>query len=153
MPASGYFIDANLILLLVMGSVSRDAIARHRRLGTFNSDDYQILINLINQVPRVLVTPNTLTKTSNLLNQNREPEGTTFFKRLRSLIEQTEEIVVASVDAAQNNGFTRLGLTDSALLEVASADTPIVTVDLALYLAALSNAPESALNFTHLQDL
>ena len=67
MPANGYFIDANLLLLLVVGSVSPDAIARHRRLRVFTRDDYDILINQIGQVERVLVTPNTLTETSNLL--------------------------------------------------------------------------------------
>ena len=66
MPVNGYFIDANLLLLLVVGSVSVDAISRHRRLRVFTQDDYGIRIDLIAQVDRVLVTPNTLTETSNL---------------------------------------------------------------------------------------
>ena len=153
MPASGYFIDANLLLLLVVGGVSRAAITRHRRLREYTPEDFRILINLIDQVPRVLVTPNTLTETSNLLGQHREPERSIFFDRLRFLIEQTDEIVVASVDASTNERFTRLGLTDAALLEVASEETPVVTVDLGLYLAASSVAADSAINFTHLRNL
>ena len=54
MPANGYFIDANLLLLFVVGSISQDAIARHRRLQEFTRDDYGILVNLIYQVERVL---------------------------------------------------------------------------------------------------
>ena len=50
-----------------MGSVSVDAISRHRRLREFTQDDYGILIDFIAQVDRVLVTPNTLTEPSNLL--------------------------------------------------------------------------------------
>ena len=153
MPVKGYFIDANLLLLLVVGSVSRDAIARHRRLRAFTWDDYDILINLIDQVERVLVTPNTLTETSNLLGLHGEPERSRFFEQLRFIIEQTEEIVVTSVDASQNNTFTRLGLTDAALLEVATIENPIITVDLGLYLAASWSNPESAINFTHLRNL
>ena len=153
MPANAYFIDANLLLLLVVGSVNRDAIARHRRLREFTRDDFGILLNLINQVERVLVTPNTLTETSNLLGLHGEPERSRFFERLRLIIEQTEEIVVASANASSNNAFTRLGLTDAALLEVATKETPIITVDLGLYLAASSSDPGSAINFTHLRNL
>ncbi len=153
MPANGYFIDANLLLLLVVGSVSLDAIARHRRLREFTQDDYGILIHLIDRVDRVLVTPNTLTETSNLLGLHGEPERSRFFERFRFIIEETDEIVVASVDAARNGTFTRLGLTDAALLEVATEETPIITVDLDLYLAASSSNPGSAINFTHLRNL
>ena len=153
MPANAYFIDANLLLLLVVGSVNHDAIARHRRLREFTRDDFGILLNLINQVERVLVTPNTLTETSNLLGLHGEPERSRFFERLQLIIEQTEEIVVASANASSNNAFTRLGLTDAALLEVATKETPIITVDLSLYLAASSSNPGSAINFTHLRNL
>ena len=52
---SGYLIDANLLVLLAVGNEGRDFIAKHRRL-----DD--ILIGLLRQVSRVLVTPNTLTE-------------------------------------------------------------------------------------------
>ena len=153
MPASAYFIDANLLLLLVVGSVSQAAISRHRRLRTraFTPEDYRILLNLIDRVDRVLVTPNTLAETSNLLGQHGEPERTRFFARLQAIIEVTEEVVVASAEASNNSVFVRLGLTDCALLEVANADTPVVTVDFDLYHAALMMAPDSAINFNHLR--
>ena len=50
-----------------------------------------------------------------------------------------------------NSVFVRLGLTDCALLEVANADTPVVTVDFDLYHTALTTAPDSAINFNHLR--
>ena len=87
------------------------------------------------------------------LGHHREPERSRLFERLRFIVEETEEIVVASADASRNNAFTRLGLPDSALLEVATAETPIITVDLDLYLAASSSDPSSAINFTHLRNL
>ena len=102
---------------------------------------------------RVYVTPNTLTETSNLLAQHREPERSRFFDRLRYIIQESEEIVVASTIASKRPEFRRLGLTDAALLEAVTADTPLLTVDLALYLAALEKDPSSAVNFTHLQNL
>ncbi len=148
---TGFFIDANLLVLLVVGSVGRDLIAKHRRLRSFVAEDFDRLRRLVGRVDRVFVTPNTLTETSNLLGQHRDPERARFFRRLRFIIEQSEEIVVASRTAAANNSFPRLGLTDAALLESITADTPLLTVDLGLYLAALDKGPNTAVNFTHLQ--
>ena len=71
---------------------------------------------------------------------------------LRALIEDTEEIVVASRCAVRYRMFGRLGLTDAALLEVASAETPLITVDFDLYGAALAKGEGVAVNFTHFQE-
>ena len=57
------------------------------------------------------------------------------------------------MDASRNASFKRLGLTDAVLLEVVSAETPLLTVDLDLYVAALAKAPNAAFNFRHLQGL
>ena len=73
--------------------------------------------------------------------------------QLRWLIEESEEVVVRSADASSNSEYTRLGLTDAALLEVATAETPVVTVDLDLYFATLEKDPEAVLNFTHYRGL
>lgn len=111
------------------------------------------MLNVIDPVDRVYVTPNTLTETSNLLAQHREPERSLFFDRLRLIIQESEEITVASTTASQRPEFRRLGLTDAALLEAVTADTPLLTVDLALYLASLEKDPSAAVNLTHLQNL
>ena len=153
MPPAGYFIDANLLVLLVVGSVGRDLIAKHRRLREYSVEDYETLLDLLGQVEQVFVTPNTLTETSNLLAQHGEPERSRLFDRLRFIIQESEEVVVASEVASSNSAFGRLGLTDAALLEVVTAETPLVTVDLDLYLEALRRGQDTALNFTHFRDL
>ena len=124
MPPTGFFIDANLLLLLIVGSVGRDLIAKHRRLRRFTVEDFDRLINLLHP-EQVFVTPNTLTETSNLLAQHGDPERSRFFDRLRFIIQESKEIVFASTVASRNNAFKRLGLTDVALLEVATAETPL----------------------------
>ncbi|MCY3802592.1 MAG: hypothetical protein OXG46_13575 [Chloroflexi bacterium] len=116
-------------------------------------EDYDVLVDLIRQDGPALVTPNTLTEASNLLAQHKNPERTRLFNVLRLFIEDSKEVVVASVDAARNNSFNRLGLTDAALLEVVTTDTPLITVDVKLYLAALRKGPNTAVNFTYLQRL
>ena len=146
---SALFIDANLIVLLVVGLVGRELIARHKRTRTFTVEDYDRLTRAISRVGNIRVTPNTLTEASNLLGQHGEPQRSQLLLKLRALIEQSPETVVASVDAARRDVFPRLGLTDTALLEVVSADAPLLTVDLDLYVAALAGGDEAAINFNH----
>ena len=146
---SALFIDANLIVLLVVGLVGRDLIGRHRRTRAFAVEDYDRLIWAISRVGNIRVTPNTLTEASNLLGQHGEPQRSRLLLTLRALIEQSPETVVASAEAARNDAFPRLGLTDAALLEVVSDDAPLLTVDLELYVAALASGEEAAINFNH----
>lgn len=146
-PPTGYFVDANLLVLLVAGSVDRELIARHRRLRRFTAADYDVLRRMAREVGRVFVTPNTLTEASNLLAQHREPDRSHLLDGLRALIEESEEIVVRSAEASSNAEYVRLGLTDAALLEAVTADTPVLTVDLDLYRAAWRKQPDAAVNF------
>lgn len=125
-------------------------ISKHRRLrGAYTAEDFDILVDLISPVDRVFVTPNTLTEASNLLAYHAEPERSQLFDKLRTLIHESEEIVVASKDASSNSAFGRLGLTDAALLELITTESPLLTADLDLYLAALAKGHEAAVNFTH----
>jgi hypothetical protein len=151
MPPAGYFVDTNLLLLFVVGSEDRSLISRHRRLREYTLDDYDRLVALLEEAGQVLVTPHTLTETSNLLGQHREPELSLLFARLRTVIEESNEVTISSVAAASNPQFLRLGLTDAALIEVATSDTPLLTMDFDLYLAALDKGPYSAVNFSFLR--
>ena len=149
----GYILDANLLVLLVVGSENRDLIPRHRRLQHYSAEDYDILLELLEDADQLFVTPNTLTEASNLIRQRGEPERSLLMGRLQFLINGSREIVVASVEASSHEKFEQLGLTDAALLEVASSETPLLTVDFDLYLAALESGEERAVNFTHYRNL
>ena len=153
MPREGFFVDACLLVLLVVGATSKAIIAKHRRLEGYTLAEYKLLIELIDLGGgRVYVTPNTLTEASSLLRQHGEPERTALVEKLAELIERSHEIVVVSADAARNEHFLRLGLTDAALLETISADRPLLTVDLDLYVAALQTNERAAENFNHWRD-
>ena len=154
MPLYGYFLDSNLLVLLIVGSVGRDLISKHRRLQGYTAEDYDALLDLLERVERVFVTPNILTETSNLLGQHGEPERSYFLEALRSVIQDTEEVLVSSELAASNTEFIRLGLTDAVLLESVTEDIPLITVDSELYFAVMEksrNAP-TAVNFLRFRD-
>ena len=147
----GYFVDTSLLLLFVVGSAGRNLIAKHRRLQGYSREDYETLVNLLGHVDNIYVTPNTLTETSNLLAQHGEPERSLFLENLRAIIEESHEVVVRSVEAAANTEFVNLGLTDAALLEAVSTEIPLVTVDTALFAAALGKGNYNAVNFMRLR--
>ena len=57
---SALFIDANLIVLLVVGQAGRDLIAKHRRTRTlFAVEDYARLFKAISAGGEMPVTPDT----------------------------------------------------------------------------------------------
>ena len=149
----GYFLDTNLFVLLVVGCESRDLIPKHRRLEHYSSEDYDILLELLEGTDQLFVTPNTLTETSNLVSQHGEPERSLLMRRLRFLIHESQEVLVASTEASTNSKFERFGLTDAALLETVTADAPLLTVDLSLYLAAIESGEERAINFNLYRNL
>ena len=153
MPIAGYFIDSNLLLLLVVGRSSRDIIAKHKRLRQFTARDYDILLDLLDGTAQVFVTPHTLAEASNLLAQHGNPERSLLFDELRCLIHESKEVIVAGTDASNHHAFKRLGLTDAALLEVVTKQVQLLTVDLDLYLEAEKEEPNSAVNFTYLRDM
>ena len=144
--------DANLLVLLVAGALDPEIIAKHKRLREFGTEDFERVQEWVNQFECVLVTPNTLTEASNLLGQHREPERSRLLEFLRNLIGESNEVVVASADAAGHPSFHRLGLTDAGLLGLVSQDAPLLTVDLDLYIAASKADPASATNYRHLQE-
>ena len=153
MPPTGYFIDANLLVLLVVGNTDKALISKHRRLRGYSVEDYDTLINILSQAELIFITPNTLTEASNLLAQHGDPERSLIFDTFRGLIHDNIEVVVRSRVASSRSEFNMLGLTDSVLLEVVSEETPLITVDMDLYLAALQEGWNAALNFNHLRGL
>ena len=142
-------VDSQLLLLLVVGLAGERYILRHRRLKAYRPEDYRVLLNLLTAAEKIVVTPNTLTETSNLLGYIGEPDKSFLFQVFRKLIDEAQEFFFESGKVANRSEFPRLGLTDSALLEVLSQSekTVLLTSDLDLYLAA----GEKGYNFHHLR--
>lgn len=146
MAVTGFFIDANLLVLLIIGAVDRTLVGRHRRARRFAPADYDRLRDLAN-ARRVCVTPNTLTEASNLV--EGDPR---FLEALRRIVvDGSDETMVPSEQAMHDPAFPRLGLTDAVLLDVISPERPLLTVDLPLYDTATRREPAAAFNFTHSQ--
>ena len=57
MALEGYFIDANLLVLMVVGRTQRTLIGRHRRLREYSESDYDALTELLIGGKKIFVTP------------------------------------------------------------------------------------------------
>jgi hypothetical protein len=146
-------IDANLLLLLVVGMTDRELISKHKRLRVFAAEDYDLLQVQLSVATEIIVTPNTLTETSNLIDHIADPARTQIYKKLQALVNSpiTKERYISSVVVSEKPELSRLGLTDCVLLDVCSTGTPLITVDLKLYLCVLKKGGK-AVNFNHLRD-
>ena len=108
MSAQSILIDANLLVLLVVGRTRRSLIADHKRLSSFTAEDYDLLLSVIGS-RTIVVTPNTLTEASNLLKQRR------FRDVLRDIIYGSKEVTVMSVKASSSRLFSRLAARGRSL--------------------------------------
>jgi hypothetical protein len=144
-------IDTNLLVLFIVGTVSREYISKHKRLTQFIPEDYDALLEILNQASSLVVTPNTLTETSNLVAYIYEPARTEIFIIFQHFLNNRREIYIPSATVSARQEFIRLGLADAAMLEALSKDMLLLTTDLDLYLVALSLG-FSAVNFNQIRD-
>ncbi len=147
----GIYLDTNLLVLLVVGATKQDLILTHRRTQQFCVDDYHLLNETLDRFRHIHLTPNTLTEASNLIAQHAEPQRSKLLTNLAKLIRLGRETLIPSQEAVKHSLFTRLGLTDVALLEVISPEFPLLTADVKLYLAAQKAGENTAINFNHLR--
>jgi hypothetical protein len=147
-------LDSNLLLLLVVGLASRDYIKKHKRLSSFIDEDFTLLVNMLNQYSGIIVTPNTLTETSNLVGHAADPVRGNVYRVFHKLVDAPgyEECFVATKEAIARTEFVRLGLTDATLLCLAAESYTLLTADFDLYWAAVNCGLKSE-NFNHYRNL
>lgn len=144
-------LDANLLVLFVVGAADREYIGKHKRLRAFSVEDFDLLVKMMADASNVVVTPNTLTETSNLIGQIGGPARDKIYLSLKILVKKCSEVYIASSSGSDREEFVRLGLTDAVLLELSDPDTTLITTDLDLYIAA-AKLGKKVINFNHYRD-
>ncbi len=82
MPGKTVILDANLMVLLVVGTASRSYIAKHKKLKAYKEGDFTLLVDFLSRESRVIVTPNTVAETSNVAGNIPQPMRTDIYKAL-----------------------------------------------------------------------
>ena len=139
-------VDANLLLLLVVGAADRRYIAAHRRLKGYGADDYDVVEKIVSDFEEIVTCPNVLTEVSNFALRIDEPARTAIRWAMRQFVEATTELIVPSRTGVARSEFLYLGLTDVVLLQAqmdyAAVDLTLLTADerLAAEASALGQA-------------
>ncbi len=143
----GILIDANLLLLLLIGERDPSRITNFKRTSKYSKEDYEFLKMFLQPFHHVFTTPNILTEVDNLLSKElREVCFSHFFK----IIQGADERYIASLDTMQQAGVNRLGLSDIGIVSVAKCGCLVITDDLDLYLhLAACGIPVA--NFNHMR--
>jgi hypothetical protein len=125
----------------------------HRRLRNHSIEDFVLLEMILSSENRIVVTPNILTETPNLAGYVAEPARMRIYQMLGALMDgPLEEQYMMSKQAVARDEFLCIGLTDSAILEMATSSHVLLAVDLDLYLAARRHGIKAE-NFNRLRAL
>jgi uncharacterized protein YaiI (UPF0178 family) len=108
-------------------------ISQFKRTQQFVSEDYNTLIEIINYFRnKIITTPNILTEVNSLANQLGEPERSQCFTICGQDISGLEECYTESRTIAQNDKFTKFGLTDCSIINLVKNKYLVLTDDLRL---------------------
>ncbi len=149
--AGPVLLDANVLLLKVVGSCDIDLISRFGRTrGEFTPDDYFLLQRWLSSADVLVSTPAVLAEVSNLCRGAGENHRRRVRAALATLIEVCDERYIPSREATRLPVFERLGLTDAGIALAAVSGLRVLTMDLDLFVE-LGRRGVDVENFNHLR--
>ena len=148
----GILVDTNILLLYFVGSFDPNLISSFKRTLQFTVEDFDTLLLLLDPFDKFITTPNILTEVSNLSGQLGEPARTPFFQTLAEKFILMEERYIESSDAAQQEEFVKLGLTDTGILKLSKDQYLVLTDDFRLS-QFLQKKDVDVINFNHVRVL
>ena len=148
----GIVLDANLFLLLVVGSFQPARIRTHRRLNSqYTETDFRSLLDFIASFDTLIAVPNSLAEVSNFLSDGDDPVSIGIKQSFANFIREAVEIYQPSAEAISCDEFWWLGLNDTAQILAAGNDHTLLTADGALFDSAIRRGAE-AVHFSTLQE-
>lgn len=150
---NGVLLDANLLILCLIGRMNPRRIVGFDRTSSFDARDYEILEHLLARFQKVITTPHILTEVSNLVGKLQQTELLKIRDLLAKWINSTLEVYEASSAVVTDTAYKSFGLTDAAISSLCQRDgILLLTADVALY-GALWNRGLEAMNFKRIQAL
>ena len=128
-------IDANLLVLLIVGSARPSLIEAHKRLSSdYSTIDFELLTLEIAQYSEIILLNSVLVESYNLARQIDGPALRLVQQAFRTLVESCSEVSVPAIEAVTRSEFCFLGLTDATILQLcgmtlAGAPPTLLTAD------------------------
>ncbi len=143
--------DTNLLTVLIIGSLGEGEIEKNKKTRDYTSEDFQLLDDLLEGFKGVCSTPHVITETSNLLDWMKGNHREQVFELLTNFIIQHDEYFIRSNELVLNPIFSKLGLTDTCLFQIAKTNNLVlITSDVELYSYASGQGVE-CINFNHIR--
>ena len=146
----GILIDANLLVVLLVGQLGPAHLKNCRATKSFTPDDFSLLQRFVVQFDTLVTTPHILTEVSNLA--GTLPEGLLgkFRAMFREVVKRLSERPLPAREIAWAAPFLRFGLTDTAITMIAPRRYLVLTVDLPLC-GLLHRRNVAVINFNHIR--
>lgn len=141
----GIFVDTQLLLLYLIGSVSPDLVNKFSRTRNFSISDFLLVAKFVDTFEIQITSPHVLTEVSNLFGNRSD-----FHNVLKKYLETSEEKYLNSFELSKNDAFVKFGLADTAILEISKDSFLVFTDDNPLY-GYLINKGVDAINFDQLK--
>ena len=151
-PSCTLLLDTNLLLLLFIGGKDISLIKKAKTLSAYTEEDYELLQEFAsrNRFTDLLTTPHIITEVSNLLGKERDDLKQNGREAVDEFLSRCNECSDSSVKLASDPEFSRLGITDVAIIAAANASVFVLTADLPLYLHC-SRSGLNVANFNHVR--
>lgn len=147
----GLLLDANLLVLYLVGTYDPRLIDDVRATRGFGRRDFEFLVAVASGFDRLVTTPHVLTEVNGLANigmpGSKRWAYHASFKTWTSAAVETWE---PSVDLMAEPEFLRLGLTDAAVISLAMTGPLVMSTDLDLCIALESRGLD-VVNYNHLR--
>jgi len=148
----GIFVDANLLLLLFVGTADRKLIQAFKRTKQYTEEDYDMLTDYLKRFAMRVTTPNILTEVSNLAGALKDDYRDAFSSVFAKGIKLLSEHYVESRTITDTREFQKLGLSDSGIMLLAKGKYLLLTDDLRLA-ECYRAAGGDVINFNHIREL
>lgn len=145
----GILVDTNLLLLVVAGGTP--SIVDFKRTSGYTTEDYDLLLIVIDQFEKLISTPHILAEVSNLTNglygKNLHDFYATFKKSLSTIV----EIHSPALDIGHEYELAPYGLTDVGIIATAKNNYLVLTDDLKVAGFAHQHCVD-VVNFNHIRE-
>ena len=110
-------IDANLLLLYLIGQYDLLEIEKCKKLSNFCKEDFKLLTQFISEYSKIVTTPHILTEICNLANYYKGTKRDEIFSEIQNIIPNFLEKSETSELLVIGEPFIKFGLADTAILK------------------------------------
>lgn len=122
-------VDSNALIVLLIGIIDPKLFKTHNTTSIYDEDDFNDLLNVIEDFKEIIVLPNIWTEVDNLLNSFGGNYRYQYIQKITEMIKITSEKYIDSKTGSECESFFDLGLTDSLVLQQAKFCKLLITSD------------------------